>query len=132
MSKNIIIGIIIVAGILGAYAYSSKNSQMSPPLTSPIPEVAKGVRRVLFFHATWCPTCIAAQLDFEKNKALLPVDLEIIRVNYNDSETDASEKALATKYGIVYQHTFVQVDGQGLEVVKWNGGSTKELLARIK
>ena len=39
---------------------------------------------------------------------------------------------LAKKYGITYQHTFVQIDSQGKEVTKWNGGQTDELAANIK
>ncbi|KXK10180.1 MAG: hypothetical protein UZ22_OP11002000912 [Microgenomates bacterium OLB23] len=56
----------------------------------------------------------------------------VIRVNYNDPQTDDEEKALAKQYGVGYQHTFVQIDQQGNEVTKWNGGSLKELLSSIK
>ena len=89
-------------------------------------------RRVLFFYASWCPTCIPADADFEKNTSLLPSDLTVIRVNYSDPDTDKDEKALATKYGITYQHTYVQIDSSGNEIIKWNGGATEELLAKIK
>jgi thioredoxin-related protein len=47
-------------------------------------------------------------------------------------ETDQEEKDLAKKYGITYQHTFVQIDSKGNEITKWNGGKTDELLAKIK
>ncbi len=89
-------------------------------------------RRILFFYASWCPTCVPADSDFTKNVAMLPTDVTLIRVNYNDSDTNADEKALAIKYGITYQHTYVQIDAQGNEVAKWNGGATKELLDKIK
>ncbi len=89
-------------------------------------------RRVLFFYASWCPTCKPTDADLEANTGKIPADVTVIRVNYNDPETDQEEKDLAKKYGITYQHTFVQIDGQGKEVTKWNGGKTDELLAKIK
>ncbi len=89
-------------------------------------------RRVLFFFANWCPTCIPADTDFKTNMAQIPADVVVIRVNYNDTDTDADEKVLAQKYGITYQHTFVQIDGSGAVVSKWNGGQTRELLTKLK
>lgn len=89
-------------------------------------------RRVLYFYASWCPTCRPANADFEKNSSKIPEDVTVIRVNYNDPETDQEEKDLAKKYGITYQHTFVQIDPQGKEITKWNGGQINELLAKIK
>jgi len=89
-------------------------------------------RRVLYFYASWCPTCKPADADLEANKDRIPNDVTVIRVNYNDPETDQEEKELAKKYSITYQHTFVQIDSQGNEVTKWNGGKTDELIAKIK
>lgn len=89
-------------------------------------------RRVLFFYASWCPTCIPVDADLKASASKIPADVSVIRVNYNDPETDQEEKDLAHKYGITYQHTFVQIDKQGNEVTKWNGGKTAELLANIK
>ncbi len=89
-------------------------------------------RRVLYFYATWCPTCKVANEDFTKNPGKIPEDVVVIRTNYNDPNTDQEEKDLAKKYGITYQHTFVQIDSQGKEVTKWNGGQTNELLVNIK
>jgi len=89
-------------------------------------------RRVLFFYADWCPTCRPADADLKANADTFPPDLTVIRVNYNDSDTDQDEKDLAQKYNVTYQHTFVQIDQQGQEIAKWNGGQTKELLTNIK
>lgn len=89
-------------------------------------------KRVLFFYANWCPTCIPADKNFQTNGDKIPEDVVLIRVNYNDTDTDANEKALAEKYGITYQHTFVQIDGKGNVVKKWNGGQIGELLANIQ
>ena len=102
-------------------------------------EYSKGVldgsankRRVLYFYANWCPTCKPANEDFTKNSNKIPEDMVVIRVNYNDTNTDQEEKDLAKKYAITYQHTFVQIDGLGKEVTKWNGGKTDDLLTNIK
>lgn len=89
-------------------------------------------RRVLFFYASWCPICIPADQDFAANNDQIPSDVTVIRVNYNDPDTDTNEKDLAKKYGITYQHTFVQIDSEGKEITKWNGGKLKELLTNIK
>ena len=89
-------------------------------------------RRVLYFYATWCPTCKVANEDFSINSNKIPEDVVIIRTNYNDPNTDSQEKDLAKKYGITYQHTFVQIDEKGNEVAKWNGGQIDELLVKIK
>ncbi len=89
-------------------------------------------RRVLYFYASWCPTCRPADADLKANASTFPSDVVVIRVNYNDPETDQEEKELAKQYGVTYQHTFVQIDGQGQQVTKWNGGQTTELLANIK
>jgi thioredoxin 1 len=155
MSKTIVAGLVIAALLLGGYLYSSNQkvtevADQSPvaetmgktetvtdskqyfPYTAEVLENAKPTRRVLFFYASWCPTCIPANADFEKNVSQLPSDVTVIRVNYNDGDTDADEKALAAKYGVTYQHTYVQIDAEGNEITKWNGGSTKELLAKIK
>lgn len=93
---------------------------------------ASGNRRVLFFFASWCPTCKPADASFKENMSKIPEDVTLIRVNYNDPETDQEEKDLAKKYGITYQHTFVQIDSTGKEVTKWNGGQINELLSNIK
>jgi len=89
-------------------------------------------KRVLFFYASWCPTCKPADADFSAHADQIPDGVAVIRVNYNDPETDDDEKALAQKYGVTYQHTYVQIDSQGNPVTKWNGGQLKELLASIK
>ena len=89
-------------------------------------------RRVLYFYASWCPICKPADADFKANSSKIPEDVVVLRVNYNDPETDQEEKDLAKQYGITYQHTFVQIDAEGKEVTKWNGGQIEELLKNIK
>ncbi|OGM32055.1 hypothetical protein A2803_00615 [Candidatus Woesebacteria bacterium RIFCSPHIGHO2_01_FULL_44_21] len=88
-------------------------------------------RRVLFFYANWCPTCRPANAELEARISEIPEDVVVLRVNYNDTETDTEEEALAQKYGITYQHTFVEIDQDGNEVKKWNGGGLDQLLAQV-
>jgi thiol-disulfide isomerase/thioredoxin len=102
------------------------------PFSGGVLTANSGKRIVLFFYANWCPTCKPADADFTKNSAMIPDDVELIRVNYNDPDTDSAEKELTKKYGVTYQHTFVQIDATGKVVTKWNGGQTKELLANLK
>jgi thiol-disulfide isomerase/thioredoxin len=89
-------------------------------------------RRVLFFYANWCPTCKAADAELLAKVDQIPSDVLLIQVNYNDTETEPAEKELAKKYFITYQHTFVQIDAQGNELAKWNGGAMEELLGKLK
>lgn len=93
---------------------------------------AKDGRRVLFFYASWCPTCRPTDASFSQNSSEFPEDLTVIRVNYNDPETDDEERALADKYNVTYQHTFVQIDSEGNEITKWNGGGLEELLENVR
>lgn len=92
---------------------------------------AAGKKRVLFFYASWCPTCRPADAELQAKTDQIPQDVTVFRVNYNDPDTDEEEKALAKKYGVTYQHTYVLIDQDGKEIKKWNGGSISELLANI-
>lgn len=111
---------------------ADKNSSRYIEYSKTALDQAASNRRVLYFYANWCPTCRPADADFTANSSKIPSDVTVIRVNYNDTDTDQEEKDLAKKYAITYQHTFVQIDGQGKEVTKWNGGQINELLSNIK
>lgn len=87
---------------------------------------------VLFFYADWCPTCRPVDIEFKNRMTEFPKNLQVFRINYNDSETTDEFRALAQKYGVNYQHTFVQIDKQGNEITKWNGGGLDNLLSKIK
>lgn len=78
---------------------------------------------VLFFRASWCPTCKVLDADLRANSMNIPSGLTILDVNY-DTET-----ALKQKYGVTYQHTLVQVDAQGNMITKWSGSQTLAALA---
>lgn len=73
---------------------------------------------VLFFRASWCPTCRAVDADIRANFSSIPADLVILDVDYDNSA------ALKQKYGVTYQHTFVQVDKNGTLLKKWSGSPT--------
>ena len=70
---------------------------------------------VLFFHASWCPTCRALEGDIEKNE--IPEGITILKVDF-DTSTE-----LRQKYGVTTQHTLVQVDAEGNLIQKWSGGN---------
>ncbi len=110
---------------------NSKNSRYTS-YTKAVYDASADRRRVLYFYATWCPSCKVANEDFLANPNKIPEDAVVLRVNYNDPDTDQEEKELAQKYGITYQHTFVQIDAEGKEITKWNGGKIDELLTNIK
>jgi thiol:disulfide interchange protein len=89
-------------------------------------DLAKTRRVVLFFYADWCPTCRAARADINQNIATLPSDVSVLYVDY-DSAT-----ALKSRYGVTYQHTFVQIDPQGQRITVWNGGGSEQIISRVK
>jgi|SRR3989344_791200 len=141
MAKVLIIAGVGIAVIAGAILFvAPKKSTVSPaPAISQVQPDSRYVdyspsayaaaavkKRVLYFYATWCPTCSVANEDFTVNAAQIPEDIVIFRTDY-DKET-----ALKTKYAITYQHTFVQVDEAGNEISKWNGGGLSELFQNLK
>lgn len=87
--------------------------------------VAAEAPTVLFFFASWCPTCRSAREEFNERQDEFK-NINIILVDY-DNSTD-----LKKMYGITYQHTFVQIDENGDTLVKWNGGATDKLLSTVK
>lgn len=71
---------------------------------------------VLFFNASWCPTCQEATENLTSET--LPDGLTIVDVDYDDN-TD-----LRQQYGVTTQHTFVHVDASGKELVTFTGSTT--------
>jgi thiol-disulfide isomerase/thioredoxin len=70
---------------------------------------------VLFFRATWCPTCKALDADIKAHLSDIPSGVTILDVDY-DKYND-----LKQKYGVTMQHTMVQVDSKGNMLNKWSG-----------
>jgi len=82
---------------------------------------------VIFFKATWCPTCRALDSDIKKNLTNIPDGVSILELNY-DTETE-----LRKKYGVTVQHTLVQVNAGGDQITKWSGGNTlASVLTRLQ
>lgn len=78
---------------------------------------------VLYFHADWCPICRVLDPDITAKLTTLPAGLTILKVNYDQ------ESALKKKYGVTYQHTFVQVDTSGNKLKLWSGSTNAADLA---
>lgn len=82
---------------------------------------------VIFFHASWCPSCRGLNSDIEENLSTIPAGVTILKADY-DKETE-----LKKKYGVTTQHTLVQVDKDGNIIKKWSGGSKLDnLLSQIQ
>lgn len=63
---------------------------------------------VLDFYANWCPICRSEAPHLRDGFESLTSDQVVgFRVNFNDSDTDDDEKALASQFEIPYQHTKV-------------------------
>lgn len=73
---------------------------------------------VLFFRASWCPTCRTLDADIKANMSNIPDSVTILDVDYDNSTE------LKQKYGVTYQHTLVQVDSDGNMITKWQGSPT--------
>jgi thiol-disulfide isomerase/thioredoxin len=62
---------------------------------------------LLFFHATWCPSCKALDGDIVANAESIPAGVEIYKVDY-DTSTD-----LKRQYGITTQHSIIEIAASG-------------------
>ncbi len=89
-------------------------------------EQKAGQKVVLYFHAPWCPFCKAADADFKTHTDKIPAGVTVLKTDYD------SNGELKKKYGVTYQHTFVQIDASGNEVTKWISGDTELLAKNIK
>ncbi len=88
--------------------------------------LANGQKKVLFFHAAWCPVCRHADTQLTAWYTTHPFPISVYRVDY---DTSADLKA---KYGVTYQHTYVLVDGQGNALKVLQGPSDAELQALLQ
>lgn len=81
---------------------------------------------VLFFNAAWCPTCQALHKSLSQSLNQIPSNLLILSVDY-DTNND-----LKKQYGVVVQHTLVEVSATGAEIQKWGGSpDLNDILKRI-
>ena len=80
-----------------------------------------GQQKLLFFNATWCPSCVADVALLQDLETSSNFAFPVVLVDY-DSET-----SLRATYGVTTQHTYVMVDGQGNETQKWINPSDSEV-----
>jgi thiol-disulfide isomerase/thioredoxin len=82
---------------------------------------------VIFFHASWCPTCKAQEEAILRDAQDIPSDLTILKADFD------TEIALREKYEVTLQHTLIQVDADGGELARWNGGTTlNSIVSQLK
>jgi thiol-disulfide isomerase/thioredoxin len=62
---------------------------------------------LLFFHATWCPSCKALDADIVANAGSIPAGVEIYKVDYDTST------ALKRQYGVTTQHSIIEITASG-------------------
>ncbi len=63
---------------------------------------------LLFFHATWCPSCRALDADITANAAAIPPGVEIYKIDY-DTATE-----LKRQYGVTRQHSIIEITAAGV------------------
>lgn len=78
---------------------------------------------VLFFHANWCPTCIATDKDIISK--WVPDNLTIFKTDFD------TELELKKKYEVLTQTTFVQVDNQWNMIKKWVWGRLADIVEKV-
>ena len=67
-------------------------------------------QRWLYFHADWCPQCIALNIDIRNHLADIPPEVVILKVDFTKNDT------LKQRYGVTKQTTIVSVDEKGDEL----------------
>jgi thioredoxin 1 len=126
--KRLMFGLIGLAA-LSVAAVAQQGAMMKSNYTAYSKEAfdkASSQKRVLFFAASWCPSCRAADKNFNENLKKIPDNVMVFKTDY-DTET-----ALKTKYKITRQHSFVYVDAKGVALKSWAGGGIEELLTMTK
>ena len=84
------------------------------------------VKKVYFFHASWCPICKSIEKSIETNPELIPADTVFIKVDF-DTETSLREK-----YGVTTQYSFVQIDESGNELKQWSATSLERAINQVQ
>lgn len=79
---------------------------------------------VLFFNADWCPLCRTDMRQIDERLTELG-NITVVVVDY-----DRNAK-LRKKYGVTYQHTYVQINDDGQKLALWNGGGVDGILSNV-
>jgi thioredoxin 1 len=119
------LGLVGVFALSGAFAQDAMMKSGYVEYSQKAFDSAVKMKRVLFFAASWCPSCRGADKDINSNLKAIPENLVIFKTDY-DAET-----ALKTKYGITRQHSFVYVDAKGAALKKWSGGGLAEIVKAV-
>lgn len=83
---------------------------------SSLTDAQKSGKVVLYFWAPWCSSCTSLDIEIQDKAASIPEGVSVLRVPY-DKYPD-----LKQRYGVVTQHTFVQIDDDGNMLSTWVGG----------
>lgn len=87
----------------------------------------EGDKTLLFFSASWCPTCRDLDADIRNRADDIPAGVTILSVDYD------LYPELRERYGVTIQHTLVQVTADGTEITKWVGGANLgDILWKLK
>jgi thiol-disulfide isomerase/thioredoxin len=105
MSKDTMMKVGEVSSPKGVYAQYSANALAQNPTGT----------NIIFFHASWCPTCKAGEADINANLDKIPENFQILKTDFDTST------ALKQKYGVTSQSTFVKVDKDGNKLSMGNG-----------
>jgi thiol-disulfide isomerase/thioredoxin len=79
--------------------------------------VAEGQKVALFFHADWCPSCIALNENIVENEDTIENGTVVFKVDYDTA------KDLTDKYNVTAQHTVVYLD-EDMNATMTKGGVT--------
>ena len=127
--KKVLFGFVALLGMTALAAVTAQDTMMKVesyvPYSANAFNDASKLKRVLFFAASWCPSCRSADKDITENIKLIPADTVVFKTDY-DAET-----ALKTKYLVTRQHTFVWVDAKGMFIKKWSGGGASDIVKAV-
>ena len=141
MNSKILVIVLVLVALVGGGIFISQqpksqqarereeislSSDRYVPYSQAAFNAASNKRRVLYFHADWCPTCRPLNAALKADPNQIPEGVVLFKTNYD------TEIALKTKYGITYQHTFVEVDAQGNAVQTWSGGNVEDVVSRLQ
>lgn len=126
MNRNKIIGVALIVLVVAAGAFfylSGKQDSTETPEKgnndSRYIEYAESSltdeTNIIFFHASWCPTCRGLEGEIKADLNSIPTDMTILKADFD------TEIELRQKYEVTYQHTLVQVDSGGNQIKKWSG-----------
>lgn len=88
-------------------------------------ELAEAGPTVLFFSADWCPLCRADLKEINAGLDSLS-GIAVVVVDYDRARN------LRKRYGVTYQHTYVQIDADGEKLALWNGGGVEGILEHVE